>query len=537
MPRRSTSASDHPTARPLALAFCVLTVLACGDSRDILTVDICQDTLAEVMSVELIIRRPEGFDADPDDIREGAYVVPLEGPYQREYKLELVDHLGNETVMARAQLTNGCEFVTAEVRIDRKLNICVDGRDVEPTLSLGDTHTCAVFTNGSVRCWGNSEFDKLGTDLVDVEAMVAETMCPVPISPAIDVVAAQHHSCALMENGDVRCWGDNNFGKLGLGRGDDDVQTVVDPSTYPVVQLADKAIDLIAGQEHTCAVLTGGERLQCWGQNNEGQLGTSNRDDVGDTESPDVYMPLEFDAAILDVSLGDDYSCVRLDIDGGEIRCWGSNDVGQLGDPAADRLLAPPDAGIDIGASAIALAGSHVHNCAIRAPDDPMADPDAGDVVCWGENIGESGTDGYLGYGDTVRYGRDVIPNVALDLPGPVTQLAVGYGFTCARFAENDDVRCWGRGLRGRLGLPGFPDDIQDTALFDMHPAIQVAAPGETIERVFTGRNHACVIVSTGTNRRARCWGEGQEGQLGNGGTANIGGSQTPLQAAVEFAL
>ena len=515
---------------------------ACGDSRDILTVDICGDTLEQVAAVELLIRRPDGFAETPDfedfEFREGAYVTPLEGPFKRQHRFELANIQGTETIMARVALTDGCEFVSTEVAIDGKLDICVNGRDIEPTLALGDRHTCILSSNGSVRCFGNIENDKLGSDVTDIAQMVPGTMCPVPISPAVKVVAGQEHSCALLENGDVRCWGDNTAGKLGMKQSVEMLATLADPSVYPVVQLVDTAVDLAVGQDHTCAVLDGRQRLQCWGNNPSGQLGLGDREDVGDNEHPGLYEPLDLGAPILDVTLGEQYTCVLLDIDGGQIRCWGDNTLGQLGhgDGSPDAILSPPaGASVNVGAIPVSLAANYLHSCAIRSPQPPSGDPAepvAGEVVCWGRNQDP----GYLGYGNTVGYGLDVVPDVALDLPGEAVQLAVGNEFACALLADND-LRCWGRDLRGRLGVPEHNDDIVDTVAFATIDPVVAAGAGETIESVFAGRNHACVIVDTGAGRIGRCWGEGIEGQLGTGAEDNVGGLQTPLVGAVEFSL
>lgn len=524
-----------------------LSTLACGDSRAILTVNICADTIDGVESVELLIRRPAGFAASPDiNLIEGAYQMPLEGPYQPSARFELVDGLGDETVMALVQLADGCQLVTAEVPLDGALDICQTGREVAPTLALGNLHTCALFADGSVRCFGESEFARLGTAVTDIAAMDPATMCPVPVPPAIDIVAGEEHSCALSENGDVRCWGQNDMGQVGLGRSAE--MPIVPASGYlPPVQLSDRAIDLVVGQHNTCAILEGGQRLQCWGENAQGGLGVGNRDPVGDNEPPDTFSPLDMGAPILDVALGDHHTCVLLDLDGGTIRCWGRTQDGESGyaDGNIEPIELPPtDRRVEVGQVPVALAANYLHSCAIvtdEVPVDPPVEPPVGpvpgEVVCWGVNA-DNTDPGFLGYGNTTAYGLDVAPDVPLDLPGLATHIAVGRDFTCA-LLDNGELRCWGDNGFGRLAALDYDQDIKDTAEFaDPNiPAVMAVDVGETVEDLFLGRHHACVLVSSDTGPRARCWGRAQYGQLGNRMTDSIGRSVTPLEGGAVFSL
>ncbi|MBK6809714.1 MAG: hypothetical protein IPG81_12560 [Sandaracinaceae bacterium] len=87
-------------------------------------------------------------------------------------------------------------------------------------LAVGDAHTCAVLDTGSVRCWGLDERGQVG----DGGSNAASISSPVTVAGldgsadrAIRVSAGAEHSCALLESGEVRCWGDNVFGQLGHG--------------------------------------------------------------------------------------------------------------------------------------------------------------------------------------------------------------------------------------------------------------------------------------------------------------------------------
>jgi alpha-tubulin suppressor-like RCC1 family protein len=130
-------------------------------------------------------------------------------------------------------------------------------------LATGTEHSCALQSSGSVRCWGKNTKAQLGNgSLVDSATSVAVT----GLNDAVALVAGGLHSCALQAGGAVRCWGDNAFGQLGNGT---DINTST--TIFTVTGLSD-AIALSAGPAHTCALRANGN-LSCWGFNQYGQVG------------------------------------------------------------------------------------------------------------------------------------------------------------------------------------------------------------------------------------------------------------------------
>ncbi len=128
----------------------------------------------------------------------------------------------------------------------------------------------------------------------------------------------------MLTTGNVRCWGDNTFGQLGLGNnenvGDNELATTN-------VNLGTTATAITAGQFHTCALLTGGA-VRCWGDNSSGQLGLGNTDNIGDNELPTTNVNLG-GATALAVAAGGAHTCALLNT--GAVRCWGWNFFGALG--------------------------------------------------------------------------------------------------------------------------------------------------------------------------------------------------------------
>ena len=201
-------------------------------------------------------------------------------------------------------------------------------------ISSGGWHTCALTTDGNVKCWGYGFNGRLGN------GATGHTLTPVDVhtnsedaSPlsGIDAISAGHsHTCALTTDGNVKCWGSGGSGKLGNGA-TGSKSTPVDVHTSsedpnPLSSIAAISVNAY----HTCALTTDGN-VKCWGSGSIGQLGNGDTDisastpvDVH-TNSEDV-SPLSGIAAI---SVGNSHTCA-LTTSGG-IKCWGSGSVGQLG--------------------------------------------------------------------------------------------------------------------------------------------------------------------------------------------------------------
>ncbi len=150
------------------------------------------------------------------------------------------------------------------------------------------------------------------------------------------IAAGTGHTCVLLDNGSVRCWGLNSFGQLGVGdtanRGD---ATNEMGDKLPAVALGTgrSAVALAAGADHTCALLDDGS-VKCWGRNDDGELGLGDTADRGDgTNQMGDNLPavsLGTGRTAVAITAGADHTCALLD--NGSVKCWGNNDFGQLGD-------------------------------------------------------------------------------------------------------------------------------------------------------------------------------------------------------------
>lgn len=226
-------------------------------------------------------------------------------------------------------------------------------------ISAGGKHTCALTSSGGAKCWGNNNNGQLG------DGTQIQRLTPVNVfglsSGVSEISAGWSHTCVVTNGGGAKCWGINE-GQLGDG-------TNIDRSTpVDVVGLASGVSDINSGYWHSCALTTGGG-AKCWGVNADGRL--------GDGTTTVRLTPVDVAGLLSGVSAVDagyTHTCALLT--GGGAKCWGGNYYGQLGDGTQIQRLLPVDvAGQTNGVSAIS-AGGH-HTCAVTS---------SGEVKCWGAN-------------------------------------------------------------------------------------------------------------------------------------------------------
>jgi cysteine-rich repeat protein len=335
-------------------------------------------------------------------------------------------------------------------------SICQEQKVI--AVSAGGRHACALLSGGKVKCWGSNHYGQLGlgstSDRGDQPDEMGHHLPPVNLDAgevAIAIAAGSGHTCALLSEGVVKCWGYNSDGQLGLGgtdnRGDQPDEM---GQNLPVVNLdaSEMVVAIATGYYHMC-VLTGGA-VKCWGDNSNGQLGLgdtiSRGDNAGEmgTDLPAVDLAEPATA----IAAGSAHTCALLT--GGSVKCWGSNWIGQLG--LGDTISRGDGAGemgttlpaIDLGGPAVAIAAGLFHTCALLT---------GGSVKCWGSNwIGQ------LGLGDTHRRGEasgemgSNLPGVDLGSGKSALGVVAGWYQTCALLSDSD-VKCWGDNQLGQLGL------------------------------------------------------------------------------------
>ena len=389
------------------------------------------------------------------------------------------------------------------------------------SLDVDAYHSCALLPSAAVRCWGHEVSGQLGlagaNTIGDDETPAAAG--PVDLGPgrtAQAVATGAYHSCALLDDGSVRCWGYGTSGQLGYGAtatiGDDETPAAAGPVDLGPGRTA-RAIS--AGSVHTCAVLDNGS-VRCWGYGEDGRLGTASTATIGDDETPGSIAPVDLGPGrtARAVSAGAGHTCAVLD--DGSVRCWGYGANGRLGhgspnsvgDDEAPGSIAPVDLGP--GRTATAITTGEAHTCAIL---------DDASVRCWGY-AGQ----GQLGYGSEQTIGDNESPASAgpADVGGAAVAISAGDVHTCAVLAGGE-VRCWGYARYGLLGN-GSANNVGDTEAPASTPAVDLGA-GRSATAISAASLHNCARLDNGA---VRCWGYGGGGRLGNCSDAIVGDDESP---------
>ncbi|MFO0684248.1 MAG: hypothetical protein U0234_19500 [Sandaracinus sp.] len=257
---------------------------------------------------------------------------------------------------------------------------------------------------------------------------------------------------------------------------------------------------LALGSDHSCATRASDGQLRCWGANSTGQL--------GDASVMARYVATSVFGSPTGVTMlaaGVGHSC---GVTSTGLVCWGDGTSGQLGDGSMGARARPGPVSGSLAPSW--LAAGHAHTCAVVA----------GAVRCWGDN-----TSGQLGDGSTTL--RNV-PTATLALPATAVQVEARGDWSCAVLADGR-VACWGDDRSGQLGV-----DIPTT----MYSAMPLLIGGlDNVVEVALGSSHGCARRGDGV---VLCWGRGSNGQLGDGSTGAtvhlVPAPTSAMPAAVELA-
>ncbi len=305
---------------------------------------------------------------------------------------------------------------------------------ITPSISVGEDAACVVQPTGDVKCWGQAP---IGDGTEDA----APTARSIGVAGRVAQIAVLGRTGALrMDTGAVRSWGSKDSPSLGLGLDAgtwaDDAGNVTSP--VDVSLLGTDTTDLSGAAQHgygrACAILVDGG-VQCWGIDPQPAYGLN--------------------GPIVQTAESESFTCaLRAE---GSIQCWGANDHGQLGDGTTEYAAVESPATVAGITDAVAIAVGLGHACALRA---------GGEVECWGSSaLGQLG-DGDPGDGDPDQF--SALPVQVVGLGGPVARLRASTEDTCAVLADGR-LQCWGDNRDGDLGdgtsITRFaPSDVVDLA-------------------------------------------------------------------------
>lgn len=354
----------------------------------------------------------------------------------------------------------GCGDSTGPEPLDPGLFVAVDA---------GDMHTCAIRGDGALFCWGWNGWGQLGLDVSDSERGI-----PTRIESTFDVgavAAGGLHTCALTTDSEAYCWGDNSLGELGTGESDGIIQRA--PARV-ATDLRFTAVDV--GSRLSCALTADGE-VWCWGANQYGGLGNGSQDEFSTTPSR-----VETSARFRSVTVASSHAC-GLDRDGrawcwgsnqhgqlgaptsetceeaacsrtpvavegdrqfkalsagggstcgvepsGDALCWGRGSAGVLGNGSHEHRPAPVPVSGGLSLEGVGAGGGQV--CGATAD---------GAAWCWGR--------AHLGDGSR---NESAVP-VSVTLSEPIDAVSVGGGHTCG-LTRAGALWCWGNNRFGQLG-------------------------------------------------------------------------------------
>ena len=211
-------------------------------------------------------------------------------------------------------------------------------------VSVGFSHSCAILNDHTLKCWGMGADGRLGYDSTDNkgddpgEMGLLGTVFLGPGKSALAVSAGAFHTCTVLNDHSVKCWGFNAFGQLGQ----DSTESLGDDSgemaDLKAINLGASALAVAAGTSHTCALLQA-HTVKCWGNGLNGRLGYDAVDSLGDAPG-EMALLLTVDLGAgktaMSISVGDSHSCVVLS--NGKAKCWGGNQYGQLGQDSSDDI-------------------------------------------------------------------------------------------------------------------------------------------------------------------------------------------------------
>jgi alpha-tubulin suppressor-like RCC1 family protein len=332
---------------------------------------------------------------------------------------------------------------------------------VPQQIALGNAHTCVLLTDGFVKCWGANDQGQLGIGSFSSRLEPTEV---VGLVGAVQISAARDSTCAVRGDGSVACWGDGSRAQLGIGFSADSPVPLVVPNVMGAVQVA-------VGVDHSCALL-GDATVKCWGSNVAYQLGDG-------TASGRLTAVVANASQVAQLNAGALFTCARTLT--GTVTCWGYSSTGRLGNGSPSQPTMPEEVP---GVSGVTdLSAGDNHACAVAA----------GVVRCWGYN-----EFGGLGDGSNVnRYSPVTVSSLSA-----VSKVTAGRGFSCAVTTTVDSVQCWGANSLGTLG--------DGTTINSNTPVRAGSLSG--VAQLEAGDDHVCALKTDST---LRCWGSNSRGQLG----------------------
>ena len=236
-------------------------------------------------------------------------------------------------------------------------------------ISAGDLHTCAILNYGNVSCWGRGVGSAIGIPLNNNDQNFPRATNSLGVGrTAVNISLGYQFACVLLDNSLVSCWGDGNYGQMGNGNTAANNPTPTPTNSFGANRTV---VSIASGYDHTCVILDNGS-VSCWGSNSYGALGRGSLG--GWSSSPELTNSLGPNRTAVYISSGYQSTCVVLD--NGEAKCWGYNQYGQLGDGTNLDQSSPTTVLISLELNVSSIVSQGSHTCAVF---------ENGHATCWGQ--------------------------------------------------------------------------------------------------------------------------------------------------------
>lgn len=354
------------------------------------------------------------------------------------------------------------------------------------SVAVGESHSCAILgSEASVVCAGFSSMGQLGRGEELSSQKNGVLKHALGWKNVKQLAAGDFHTCAILgEKSGVECVGYNGDGQLGR----DDGWSARNGSPKPVLGWKNVK-QLVAGSDHTCAILEDEARVECSGDNTYGQLGQG-EDYKGRNGTPKAVIEWK---KVKQIVAGREHTCAVLG-DEARVECVGSNYVGQLGrerDRTAKNGTPKPVPGWE---KVKQLVAGNLHTCAILG--------DEARVECVGTDF-----NGQLGRAEEYAE-RNSIPKL---VPGwkNIKQLAAGRSHTCAILGAEAHVECVGSNSMGQLGrVEGY---------LERNGIPKPVLGWKNVTQIAARADVTCAIFGNKVPVEVECVGNNKYGQLGRG--------------------
>lgn len=379
-------------------------------------------------------------------------------------------------------------------------------------LALGRTHSCAILADQSVRCWGNNDSGQLGR----LPGVIGASGTPLQVDllgkKAKSIASGAKHTCVLTTDATVLCWGSNDKGQL--GRSTFSPINAVEPVTLPAS--IPKPALLAAGGSFSCigndeGLFLGapGEQthaVHCFGENLTRQLATDLNNGLPVTTPTRIeFMPASPALSHFALALGEDFSCAGL---------HGSPNGSSIfkalscwGNNALGQAGAPTTTAVVTRAQASPIYNGKAVFQLLRMAAGRAHGCAVVDLEVVGKQLLCWGNNTKGQTGEATLGARPLTPVAAFDASG-ITALAAGGEVTC--YIDEGVSKCAGANDKGQLGRGATNTDVNATFM----PVTGLTGP----TAIAVGGSHACAIVpGTAGKTGVKCWGANDLGQLGNG--------------------